>query len=140
MIEFLLTPKGRIVRYIVSGCTAAGVDLVALFVLREYVHLTVNVSVVIAFLIAFVVSFVLQKYWTFDDNKVEESHKQLVAYFSVQVANLFLNSFLVYIFTEKIGIWYMASQFITGILIAFSSFLIYRNFIFPKTEEIEVGE
>ncbi|MBI5140487.1 MAG: GtrA family protein [Candidatus Vogelbacteria bacterium] len=132
MIDFLMSPRGIIIRYIISGCTAAGVDLIALYILTEYVGFVYTTSVVIAFLIAFTASFVLQKYWTFDDNKDKESHKQLIAYFSVQVANLFLNSLLVYLFTEKFGVWYMLSQFITGILIAFSSFLIYRNFIFPK--------
>ena len=135
MIDFLTGPRGIIIRYLIAGGTGAVVDLSFVYVLTEYVgfdkHTT---SVPVAFLIALLVSYTMQKYWTFTDNKSVRTHSQAMAFFAVQFFNFFLNSLLVYILTEKADIWYMASQFITGALLAISSFLIYRNFIFPKKD------
>jgi putative flippase GtrA len=131
-MEFLLSPKGIVIRYLISGGTSTSVDLALLYIFTEYFRMGNNISVALAFIFAFVVSYFMQKYWTFQDGNTDGMHKQAAAYFGVAVFNLFFNSFLVYLFTEKIGFWVLYSQIITSLIIAVSSFFIYRRFIFTK--------
>ena len=121
-----------IIKYIISGGTAAVVDLAVLNFLDSlgmYYVLSVN----IAFIIAFFVSFCLQKYWTFNDAGKSKTHNQLIIYFAVSVSNAFLNTLIIHILLSY-GIVTQISfirpviiaQIISGALIAFESFIIYR--------------
>jgi putative flippase GtrA len=56
------------VKYVVSGGSAAIVDIVALYVFTDLFGIWYILSAILAFISAFFVSFLLQKYWTFKDN------------------------------------------------------------------------
>ena len=127
-----------IVRYIIAGGTAASVNLLALYFFTEYIGFHYLASAAIAFVIALVVSFILQKFWTFQDNLTLDIHKQASIYAAVSITNFFLNLVLMYFFVEKLHIWYLLAQVIISGGIAFSSFLIYRHFIFAKKEFLNV--
>lgn len=137
MIEFLLSPKGIIIRYIMSGGASFGTNIVALYVLTEYFKIYYLYSAVLAFFIGFVVSFSMMKYWTFQDLSSGGGHKQLTLYFIVTVFNLLLNTTLMYLFVDYAHLWYILAQVISSLLIAVSSFIIYRNFIFLETRGLE---
>jgi putative flippase GtrA len=121
-----------IVRYLISGGSAFGTNIVLLYLLTEYLDMYYLLSAVISFVFAFGVSFFMMKNFTFQDGESEKTHKQLVAYFSVAIFNLFLNSLLVFIFVEKFYIWYIFAQVVASLLIAVSSFFIYKHLIFKK--------
>lgn len=120
----------QIVRYLISGGTAAIVDLGLLFVFVEWLSIYYIIAAIIAFLISFVVSFVLQKYWTFKDARTQDVHKQVSVYFLVALINLGINTLLIYIFVEFFGMHYIFGQILASGLIAISSFFIYSLFIF----------
>ncbi len=124
----------KIIRYIISGGTAAIVDLVILYMLVEKLNITYILSAVIAFLVAFIVSFTLQKYWTFGDDS-KKINSQASKYFLVSAINLILNTILVFLFVEFLGLHYIISQIITSGLIALSSFYIYSLFIFRNNPQ-----
>ena len=92
-------------------------------------------SSILAFLISYAVSFMMQKYWTFGDMSRDRIEMQVVAYLSVALINLCLNTLLMYAFVDLMHLHYMVSQFMTSILIAIESFLIYR-LIFRDTNKI----
>lgn len=120
----------KIVRYVISGGTAAVIDLSFLYLFVEYLKIWYLLSAVIAFLIAFTISFTLQKFWTFKDKSVERMHTQATLYLIVSLINLGLNTFFIYLFVEYAHFHYFFSQFITGALLAVSSFFVYSLFIF----------
>ncbi|MDO8493093.1 MAG: GtrA family protein [bacterium] len=121
-----------IVRYLFSGGTAFATDIILLYILREYFGVSVAIAVVIAFIFAFAVSFLMMKHVTFQDGSSGQTHKQLVAYFGVAIFNLFLNSFLVFLFIEKMDLWYIFSQVVASLIIAVWNFFIYKYLIFIK--------
>ena len=132
-IERIFGRYAIIVRYLISGGISFGTNIVILYLLTEYLGLYYLASVVLAFLVAFVVSFFMMKRWTFQDTSKEGVHQQMSIYLSVAVFNMLLNTALVYLFVEYIGVWYIFSQFIASLLIAVSSFFIYKYLIFVKT-------
>ncbi len=130
------------IKYIISGGTAAFVDLVLLYALIDIFKIYYLLSASIAFLVAFFISFYLQKFWTFRDNNKEKIYKQMYLYLSVGIINLCINAAGMYILVEhvlpkiviagKFNATYVVPQIIMGVFIAISSFLIYKFVIFKK--------
>jgi putative flippase GtrA len=50
----------------------------------------------------------------------------------VSLANLGLNTLIIYVLVEYLHIWYLFSAVMAGALIAFGSFFIYRHLIFKE--------
>lgn len=124
--------KMKILRYIISGGTAALTDLVALYVFTDILHVWYLLSAIIAFIIAFGVSFSLQKYWTFKDHSNDGIAAQGALYLLISIVNLGINTGLVYLFTDVFGSHYIVSQIIAAGLIAIVSFFVYQKLIFKK--------
>ncbi len=118
-----------VVRYIISGGTAAATDLTILYILHSLIGIHYLISAILAYLVAFWVSFLLHKFWTFSSHE-ERTHKQVVMYFGTSSFALALNTLLMYIFVDHIHLPVMLAQFIVGAMVAFCSFFISRNFVF----------
>jgi putative flippase GtrA len=131
-IHGILFKKKTVIKFIVAGGFATAVDIIGLSIGKEVFHLPLRPAVAISFLIAFCVSFTLQKFWAFEDISTESAHSQAVFYFVISVANFFLNLELMTFLVEVVKIWYVLSKIIVSGGIAFSSFFIYRTFIFKK--------
>jgi len=121
--------KHVLVRYIISGGTAALTDLVLLYILNTVLGVHYLVASVLAFLGAFFVSFTLHKFWTFKSHE-QETHKQAIMYMGTSLFGLCLNTFLMYIFVEHFHIMVILSQVFVQALVACCTFFISRNFVF----------
>ena len=138
MMEFIHRKK-EIIKYLISGGTAAAVDLSILYFLTDILAVWYLLSAVAAFTIAFFVSFFLQKFWTFRDNDKNAMARQMAYFFLVGLINLGVNTVGMYILVDRFGLWHILSQIIISGMIALSSFIIYKFFIFhkPRTEKQE---
>lgn len=123
-----------IMRFGVSGGIATAVNLAILFALTEIFGVWYLLSAIFAFLLAFIVSFSLQKFWTFADFNINQFHTQATKYFLFSGINLALNTVLMYVFTDLLGVWYFLSQIFVAAIIAVESFLVYRFIIFKAPE------
>ncbi|MDD5072011.1 MAG: GtrA family protein [Patescibacteria group bacterium] len=121
-----------IVKYIISGGTAAVVDLGCLYIFTDVFGIWYVISASLAFVVAFLISFSLQKFWTFRDNGRKKIYRQISLYFIVGVVNLLFNAGGMYLLVDKFGIMYISAQIIMGILLGSGSFLIYNFIIFEK--------
>ena len=150
LVKKVLAHKAQIFKYLVSGITAAIVDLGVLHFLDQTHLFHYLVSVNIAFITAFFVSFGLQKYWTFKNAEKGSVNKQMLVYFLVSIVNVAINSLIVHLlmqtisydgvsagvlmskFVEFLSLGFVKlrpvvmSQIIASGLIAFISFFIYR--------------
>lgn len=123
--------KMKILRYIVSGGTAAFVDVALLYLFTDIFKIWYIISATIAFLFAFVVSFSLQKYWTFNDRSNERVSAQAALYFAVTTTNLGLNTLGIFLCVEYGHVHYILSQIIVSALIAVESYFVY-HFVFKQ--------
>lgn len=119
----------RVARFLVSGGTSTGVDLVLLYLFTEILGVWYLASATAAFMLAFFVSFTLQKFWTFQDYS-RDVPGQASAYLVIAICNLGLNTALVYALVEYTHIHYLVAQIMVSIGIACESFFLYRRFIF----------
>jgi putative flippase GtrA len=118
--------KLRAFRFIVSGGTATLVTLLLLYFFIDVLHMWYLSASVIAYIVGFTVSFILQKLFTFNDFTRKPIPKQTLIYFSVQLSNLCLNTFLMYVCVELLKMHYILSQIILAGIVALYSFFIYR--------------
>jgi putative flippase GtrA len=130
----MLSPRlQKIARYIISGSTAALVNVGILFVLVDFVHIHYLSASIVSYLLALVVSFSLQKFWTFRESASGAVHTQFALYTVITLVNLGINTALMYAFVSVLGIWYLLAQIISGLLIAVMSYFVYQRFVFRKS-------
>lgn len=124
----------KIVRFIISGGTGAATDLLLLYVLVDVFGVWYLASAAIAFIISQIVSFMLQKHWTFGDMTRGRMHKQAMAYLSLGLINLGVNSLFMYILVDKIEVHYLLAQAISSAIIAIYSYIVYSHIFKVKIE------
>lgn len=132
-IMVIWTKYHQIMKYIISGGTAAVVTIGSIYIFTDIFHIWYLVSGVFAFIAGFIVSFILQKFWTFADHSTDNVHIQAGMYLLVALINLAWNTFLLWLFVDIFHFWYILGQIFAGAIVALSSFFIYKRFIFKKT-------
>ncbi len=122
----------QVARYIISGGTAATVNLLLLYFFTDRLAIWYLFSTVLAYIVSFFVSFFLQKFWTFRDSRKDQINKQLMIYAGIAIFGLCFNVLLMYFLVDVLRIWYMFSQVIVGFILAFCNFLFYKFFVFNQ--------
>lgn len=120
------------IKFVISGGSAAVVNIGLLFVLTHFGGVHYLLSSVMSFCAAFFVSFLLQKFWTFKNMQKEAMHWQMAAFLLVSLINLGINTTLMYVLVEFFRVWYLAAAVISGLLLAIVSFFIYKYIIFVE--------
>jgi putative flippase GtrA len=133
LTESLLGPKlFHLIRYLLSGGTAAAFNVGILFLLVQYGNFHYLQASIMAYLIAIAVSFTLQKFWTFQDKPIHDIRSQFFRYILIVFANLGLNTFIMYLFVTKFGVWYIFAQIMTTGLVAVTGYFGYKYFVFKE--------
>jgi len=124
----------RLVRFLFSGGMAFATNFILLFVLVDFFGVWYLLAAVISFICSVLVSFLLQKFFTFADFTRDRIPQQGSLYLGLQVFNLCLNTFLMYVGVDLLHISYLISQVIIATGMAVYNFFIYKHFVFrPDT-------
>ena len=121
----------RVARYLFSGGITVGVVLGSLYILTDIFGIWYLASSIISLVFGFALSFVLQKFWTFRDNTLHRVHIQFSLHILLSLANIGVNTALMYILVSVFGLWYISAQLITSGLLASMNYAIYKHSIFP---------
>ena len=122
----------KLIRYLISGGTAALVNFTTLFILVQFIYMHYLSASILAFVVSIAVSFAMQKFWTFRDKLVHDIHMQFSRYVVVISSSLLINTTLVYLMVEKLHTWYLLAQVIATLIIAVINFFAYRHFVFEE--------
>jgi putative flippase GtrA len=120
----------HLIRYVISGGTAGVTNLIVLFLLVQYGNIHYLTASVLAYTSGIVVSFTLQKFWTFQDRPTHDVHAQFMRYITIVLANLALNTALMYLLVTHLDVWYLFAQMMAIIVIAITGYLGYKHFVF----------
>jgi dolichol-phosphate mannosyltransferase len=132
MFSALYERFGALLRFLVSGGSAAAVLLLLLYVFTDLLGFWYLASSIVAFLGAFVVSFTLHKFWTFADPHLGRAPTQAAAHFTAGLINLGLNTTFLYILVDYAHIHYLVSQILVSSSLAVVSFFVYKHLIFRR--------
>ncbi len=123
-------------KFIMSGCLTGGLDLFFLFIFHGIFHLGVIRSTSISFVLCFLLSFFLQKIWTFRHRSNDKVFHQMFMYFIVGFVNLNFNGFLMHVFVNRFGVWYLLSQLLVNFILGGGNYIFSKFIIFRKKNEV----
>ena len=101
-------------KYALVGFIGIFVNILFLYIFTEFFQVYYLISAVFSFIIATFHNFILNKIWTFKENFREKLFIKGGKFFAVAGISLLANIFLLYFFTEVIGIYYLFSQILTS--------------------------
>ncbi len=102
-----------ILRYLLSGGSAAALNLVILYVLTDVFGVWYLFSSSVAFIASLAANYALQKYWTFRNCARADTQRQIIVYVVLCLANVLLNGGAMRFLVEKMKVWYVLAQALT---------------------------
>lgn len=131
----------QIFKFVVVGVSAAIVDFLTLYFLKEYINFSVQLSSFSAYILSSVFNYFFSTKWVFVNKDSREIQKIFVFVF-FSVLGLALNQVLMLI-GELFDIYYLLSKFITTFFIMIFNFVSRKVFlenikfkIFLKKDEV----
>lgn len=128
--------KGTIVqlfRYGFVGGAAFLVDYGALYILTEFAGFHYLLSATIAFILGLLTNYLLSISWVFNNGKMSNRLLEFLVFALIGVIGLGLNTIIMYISTDLLGVHYMISKIISTVLVFFWNFFA-RKFILFKSK------
>jgi len=127
----------QIFRYILSGTAACAVDYAMLVTLTQHFKLYYLTSAAIAFMLGSTVSYILNITWVFDRRVFTDRRLEVLLFFSIGIAGLFLNHYCIKFFTERVKLHYLGSKVISTIAVFAVNFIARKYILFrdPKNRE-----
>lgn len=122
----------KILRFGITGTTAAGINLLVLYFLVNFLNLYYLIATVPAFLVAMLWNFVLQKFWTFRVGELTRLYSEFATFALINCTNIIINMALMYVLVSLLDIWYIAAQVVAALIIAVLSFLGYDRLVFVQ--------
>ena len=121
----------QLLRYVVVGGIAFVVDFGLLWLLTERCGLHYLLSATISFVAGLVVNYLMSLAWVFGQSKMQSRWGEFLIYAAIGVIGLGLNNLLLWLFTDKIGLYYLLSKIVTAALVMLWNFfarrLLFKN-------------
>ena len=119
-----LARKGiaQLLKSVLVSLIAFAIDFATLVALTEAAGLHYLLSAALSFLVGATVSWALSVIWVFPVRRFSSKAVEYLLFIAVGVVGLGLNEALLWVFTEPLGIFYMASKVIAAALIFFWNF------------------
>ena len=131
--------KIQFFRYLFVGGFAAVVNIGSLFVLKEFLHIYYIIANVIGFVLGLITNYILSKWLVFAKEKSMNNIVEFIVYTIIGVIGLILDTFFLFLFTDKMGIYYMISKIISTGLVFIWNFS-GRKGIYVLVKKIKKGE
>lgn len=119
----------QFIRYIFVGGAAFAADAGSLWLISLFAHYLIAAAA--AFIIGLTVNFALSKMFVFTDDTHNKA-AEFTVYGIIGVVGLGLTELLMYLFTEKLGLYFMLSKIITAAIVLIWNFaarkiILYRG-------------
>ena len=106
----------QFIRYFFVGGVAAVVNIGTLFLFVDIFNINYIISNVVGFIFGIIINYVLSKMFVFTSNNSINKIFEIIMYVIIGVLGLCFDTFMLWIFTSKIGIYYMISKIISTLL------------------------
>lgn len=118
-------------RFLLVGGSGALLNLLLLWLFASVFGLWYLASSVAGYCIAMGYNFLLQRLWAF--RAIAGSVVSQLPYFVlINLLGLLLNTAILYLLVEELGIWYLAGQAAASLVVAGQSFFAYRWIFRPR--------
>jgi len=118
--------KFRILRFMLVGASGVVVGLSTLYALTEFAGLHYLLSYAVSFLLSVTNNYAWNSLWTFEQNKGAVGWTK---YAVIYACTLTLNTALMYVLTDIVGLWYMVSAVLVVLLVFVINYVLSRRFV-----------
>ena len=110
------------IKYAFVGGLCTLLDFVILYLLTTLGGVHYLVSSAISFALGVILNYVLCTYWIFSIHRVKRHSVEFVYYVLISLVGLGLNTLLMWLFTDRMGMWFMLSKLIAAGITLFYNF------------------
>lgn len=127
--QLIIAHRKQFLRYFITGISAVILDILTLFLFKEYFGLRPVIAVIINQILLLNYVFFLNKYWSFEE-KSGVSRQQVLRFFILQAFNYVFSVFVMWLFNEKLGFNYLLIRLATIALMTAWNFLVYKFWVY----------
>lgn len=128
----LILINSTILRYVFSGIIISLSNFIVLYLLVQKLHFWYLISSVISFSFGIIIGYYLHKFITFKNYSTDNIVVQFFGFLVFNLVMLTLNTFLMYIFVDIFGLWYLFSQIFITIFLATINYIFFSRILFSK--------
>lgn len=119
----------QLIRYIIVGGIAFLADFGSLYLLTDHVGLHYLQAAAAAFLVGLAVNYLLSVKWVFQVEISDRKIGRFAVFGLIGVVGLGLNELIIWLFTEKLHLYYLYSKCISTVIVLFWNFLARRRLL-----------
>ena len=120
----------QLFRYLFVAGTAFIVDFSALFIFTEVFGIYYLLSAVFAFCLGLSTNYLLSIFWVFNERKFKKRWIEFSINALIATTGLGLNVLFIWIFTEKMGMYYLVSKVFSTAIVFWWNFLAKKKILF----------
>ncbi len=122
----------QLIDYLISGGAYFVTGYIAFFVLYQVLHWNLFWSKITADVIGWVVNYLLQRYWVFDNAKLDKHKVQVTDRYIIITLVDFGLDYLIVWYLKSIGLTPYLGQFVSAGFFTFWNYFWYRWWVFPE--------
>ena len=130
---FITTHRKQFLRYFLTGVSAVFLDILTLWLFKEYFSLRPVIAVIINQILILNYVFFINKYWSFEE-KNGVSNQQVIRFFILQAFNYLFSVFCMWLLNEKFSFNYLVVRLSSITLMTAWNFLFYRFWIYKNNK------
>ncbi len=129
-LNYLWTHRRQFVRYFFVGVSGTFLDILSLWILKEFFGLIPVVAVVINQVFVLLFIFFLNKKYSFQADG--EARKQMIKFFVVATGNYIFAIFWMWFWNQNFGFNYLIVRIVNIALAVAWNFLLYKEWVYKE--------
>lgn len=117
-------------RYGFVATVSLAVDFGLLIVFVELANMNHLVAASLSFIFGLITNYMLSVYWVFHSSKLDNKKNEFVFFAAIGIVGLAMTDVLLWLLTNKIGIFYMISKAIAVVIVYFWNFGVRKYYLF----------
>lgn len=119
----------QIFKFGIVGVVATIIDFVAIYVLKEFLHIHVILANTLSFCIATVYNYIASVTWVFNVNSKKDPKRNFILFIIFSVIGLLLNDFIMWFCIDKFHIYYLLGKVIATCFVMIFNFITRKLFL-----------
>lgn len=118
----------QIIKFSVVGIIATLIDIIGLYILKEFFIGNVLLAAGISYCVSLMVNYLLSMRFVFE-GRDDKKAKEFAVFVILSLVGLGLNQLIMWLGSEKLGIYYMAVKLFATLIVLLYNFITRKIFI-----------
>lgn len=127
----------QFLRYCLAGGIAYVIDFLTLYVLATYLRLHYLAAATAGFCLGIAAVYLLSIFWIFETRIVADRRHEFAIFLLIGIAGLGINNLTMYLLTNGLGLYFMASKLAAAGLVLTFNFSARRHFLFQERNSLK---